>query len=352
MQAWAQEAVESAASPSDAPVEQIDVSPDAIVITINNWIDGFFRLLPNIAVAIALLVVFFFISMAIEHGVRQWAKHRDRSNLGDVLGGFVKAVVIALGGLLALTIVLPSVKPGDLVAGLGIGSVAIGFAFKDILQNWLAGLLILLRQPFRPGDQIVINGYEGTIDHIETRVTAIRTYDGRMALIPNSDVYTNAVTVNTAFDKRRSQYDVGIGYGDNIADAKSVMLNAVKSVEGVEQDPAAEVLVVDLAASWITLRPRWWTNSLRTDVVHTQSRVIEAIKSALDAAGIDMPFETAIQLFHDQTEENDGVRGRQREGWPGAGDSPPRSRLQLTIEQVEASTDGTSQAPPKVKKKP
>ena len=245
----------------------------------------------------------------------------------------MKAAVIAAGALLALTIVLPSVKPVDLLAGLGIGSVAIGFAFKDILQNWLAGVLILLRQPFRTGDQIVVNGYEGSVDHIETRVTAIRTYDGRMVLIPNSDVYTNAVIVNTAFEKRRSQYDVGIGYGDNTAKAKEVMLAAVKSVEGVEKDPAPEVLVVDLAASWVTLRPRWWTNSLRTDVVHVQSRVIEAIKTALDKHGIDMPFETVVQLFHDQTEETDGLRGDQREGWPKVADADtrPRSRLELTL---------------------
>ncbi|WDR01498.1 mechanosensitive ion channel family protein [Devosia algicola] len=349
MQAWAQEAVGSTGS---EPAQQVDVSPDAIMITINGWIQGFFRLLPNIGVAIVILILFYLLSIAVEHGVRGWARQRNRSNLGDVLSGFIKAVVIALGALLAMTIILPSVNPGDLVAGLGIGSVAIGFAFKDILQNWLAGLLILMRQPFRPGDQIVINGYEGTIDHIETRVTAIRTYDGRMALIPNSDVYTNAVTVNTAFDKRRSQYDVGIGYGDNIASAKEVMLGAVMSVEGVEAEPAPEILVVDLAASWITLRPRWWTNSRRTDVVRTQSRVIEAIKSALDAAGIDMPFETAIQLFHDQTEENDGVRGRQREGWPSADANAPKSRWQLSMEQVEpAAPEPIKTAAPKRGKK-
>ena len=218
--------------------------------------------------------------------------------------------------------------------GLGFGSVAVGFAFKDILQNWLAGVLILLRQPFRPGDQIVVEGYEGLVDHIETRVTAIRTYDGRLALIPNSDVYANAVIVNTAFDKRRSQYDVGIGYGDNTDQAKSVILAAVKSVEGVESDPAPDVLIVDLAASWVTLRPRWWTNSRRADVVQVKSRIVEAIKAALDDAGIDMPFETVVQLFHDQTDEMDGVRGAQREGWPKPkdADARPRSRLEITLE--------------------
>lgn len=333
MQAFAQGSG-SAAPPEGQESATIDLSPEGLYATIDSWIDGFFRILPNLAVAAGVLLVFYAISVLTKHAVKEWASRRDRPNLGDVLGGFLRAVVIAFGVLLAVTIVLPSLKPGDLVAGLGIGSVAIGFAFKDILQNWLAGLLILLRQPFRPGDQIIVSGFEGTVDHIETRVTAIRTYDGRMALIPNSDVYTEAVTVNTAFEKRRSHYDVGIGYGDGIAKARKAILAGLESVKGVERDPKPDVLVVDLAASWVTLRARWWTESMRTDVVTVQSDVVEAIKASLDKEGIDMPFETVVQLFHDQTEETDGVRGEQREGWPQPPDSSgaPRSRLQLTLE--------------------
>jgi small-conductance mechanosensitive channel len=312
----------------------VDLSPEGIYTTVKSWIDGFFLILPNLFVALVVILIFYAIAVFTKWGVKNWATRRGRENLGDVLGGFLKAVVIALGLLLAITIVLPTLNPGDLVAGLGIGSVAIGFAFKDILQNWLAGLLILLRQPFRPGDQIIINAFEGTVDHIETRVTAIRTYDGRMALIPNSNVYTEAVTVNTAFDKRRSYYDVGIGYGDDISKAKEAILKAVGTVQGVERDPQPDVLVADLAASWITLRLRWGTESRRTDVVLVSSHVVEAVKAALDEEGVDMPFETIVQLFHDQTEETDGVRGRQREGWPQPADTNevPQSRLQLTLQ--------------------
>lgn len=142
-----------------------------------------------------------------------------------MLGGFAKAGLLILGFLLAATIIIPSLKPGDLIAGLGVSSVAIGFAaewsgyFKDILQNWLAGLLILLRQPFEIHDQIEVDGHEGTVERIETRATIIKTYDGQRIVIPNSQIYTNAVLVKTAHEKRRSQYDVGMGYGDGIGDA-------------------------------------------------------------------------------------------------------------------------------------
>src|ERR687890_217353 len=153
-------------------------------------------------------------------------RYRGRTDLADLLGGFVKWAIIAFGLLVVSTIVFPSIRPADALATLGIGSIAVGFAFKDILQNWIAGLLILLRRPFQRGDQIVINNYEGTVEHIEARATILKTYDGRRVIIPNSDVFTRSMIVNTAFPKRRSEYDVGIGFSDDIDTARRVILDA------------------------------------------------------------------------------------------------------------------------------
>ena len=113
------------------------------IVRLNNWIDGAVRLLPNIAVAVVVLLIFWGLALLARRLINRSSVRRNRDNLGEVLGGFVKWTVLLLGFLLAATIVIPSLKPGDLIAGLGVSSVAIGFAFKDILQNWLAGLLIL-----------------------------------------------------------------------------------------------------------------------------------------------------------------------------------------------------------------
>lgn len=304
-----------AATP-DTAEEAIRLDPAFIYSKLEAWVIGFQRLLPNIVVAIVVFLLFVFAAWVVRRSFNAWATRHDRNNLGEVLGSFIRWVIIAFGSLIALTIVIPSLRPGDLVAGLGIGSVAIGFAFKDILQNWLAGLLLLLRQPFRPGDQIVINGYEGTVRRIETRATIIETYDGRRVIVPNADVYSNSVVVNTAHSRRRSEYDVGIGYGDSIDTAREAIIGAMAGVGGTESEPAPEVLVWDLAAYSVNLRVRWWTSSTQTEVVHVRAVALEAIKKALDGAGIDMPFETQVMLWHDQTEELDGRRGKQREGWP------------------------------------
>lgn len=194
--------------------------------------------------------------------------------------------------------------------------MAIGFAFRDILQNFLAGILLLLHEPFHVGDQIVITNFEGTVEDIQARATLIKTYDGRRVVIPNSDLFTNSLTVNTAFEKRRSEYDVGIGYGDDIGQAKQIIVESLKTIENVVDDPAPEVLTVDIGDYSIKLRVWWWTKADRGTVMRTKDQVITVLKNRLTENGIDWPFPTRQILWHDQTESADGDRSRQREGWP------------------------------------
>jgi small conductance mechanosensitive channel len=214
--------------------------------------------------------------------------------------------------------------PANLISALGITGIAIGFAFRDIFENFLAGILILITEPFRINDQIVFGEYEGTVENIETRATTLRTYDGRRVVIPNGELFKNSVVVNTAFDVRRMEHDVGIGYGDDIRAAKKIMLDAISGIDGVLTDPPPDVLTVDFADSSVKIRVRWWVHPpRRADVLDVNDRVLTAIRYALAEHGIDLPFPTHQVLFHDQTEETDGIRGKQREGWPVSGKNVP-----------------------------
>ncbi|SCY93554.1 mechanosensitive ion channel family protein [Microvirga guangxiensis] len=302
---------------------------------IEGFIQGFWWILPNLGIALVVFLIFLGLAWGARAGVSRFFNHRGRPDLAALLAGFARWSVIGLGLLVVATIVFPSVKPADILATLGVGSIAIGFAFKDILQNWLAGLLLLVRRPFRQGDQIVVGRHEGTVESIEARATLIRTYDGKRVIIPNSSVYTESVTVNTAFGQRRSEYDVGIGNSDDIAQACEVICTALTSLPSVSDSPAPEAIPWELAASSVNIRVRWWTEPQQADVVHARGRVIESVKRALGEAGIDLPFLTTMVLLHDQTEEADGDRTRQREGWP-AGDSPPAPRHlnEVTVEHV------------------
>lgn len=295
---------------------------------IQGMINSLIIMLPNIVLAAIVFALFFFAARTIKSLVKRLTrKYRHARNLGLVLGRLSQGAVILVGLFVALSIVIPSFKAGDLIQLLGIGGVAIGFAFRDILQNFLAGILILLTEPFRIDDQIIFKGFEGTVENIETRATTIRTYDNRRIVIPNSELFTNSVTVNTAFNNCRVQYDVGIGYSDDIDEAKRLILEALLSVDAVLKDPAPDVLVMELAGSSVNVRARWWIQPpRRADDLYSRDQVLTAIKNKLTANGIDLPFPTRQILFHDQTEETDGDRSRQREGWPaGKNEVPPRS---------------------------
>jgi small conductance mechanosensitive channel len=296
---------------------------------VEGMIDSSIIMLPNLVLACFIFVLFWFLGRAVRFLVKRLTRrYRHARNLGLVLGRLSQGAIILLGLFISLSIVLPTFGAGDLVQLLGISGVAIGFAFRDILQNFLAGILILLTEPFQINDQIVFKGFEGTVENIQTRATTIRTYDGRRIVIPNSELFTNSLTVNTAFENRRLEYDVGIGYGDNIEQAKELILEAIHSVDVVLKDPAPDVLVMELAESTVNIRARWWIAPPRwADSLDSRDRVLTAIKNKLTANGIDLPFPTTQILFHDQTEETDGDRSRQREGWPrGKGEVPkPRS---------------------------
>jgi small conductance mechanosensitive channel len=291
-------------------------------------IDGLIVMLPNLVLAAIVFLLFYAAARAFRSLVRRLTRrYRQARSLGLVLGRLSQGLIILVGLFVALSIVIPSFKAGDLIQLLGISGVAIGFAFRDILQNFLAGILILLTEPFQIDDQIIFKDFEGTVEAIETRATTIRTYDGRRIVVPNADLFTNSVTVNTAFEKRRLEYDIGIGYGDDIDRAKQLILEALASVDKVLKDPHPEALVMDLADSTVNIRVRWWvTPPRRAEALDSRDKVLSAIKKKLTANGIDLPFPTQQILFHDQTEETDGDRSRQREGWPAGNQEVPKPR--------------------------
>jgi small-conductance mechanosensitive channel len=310
--------------------------------SVQDMANGFFERVPYIVVGFVVFFIFYFAAQGVRTVVRKIARRNRRHySLGLVLGRISSGLIIFVGLLIALVIAVPGFTPGQLVSILGLSSVAIGFAFRDILQNFLAGILLLLSEPFRIGDQIVVNNFEGTVEDIQTRATFIKTYDGRRIVIPNAELFTNPVIVNTANEKRRLQYDVGIGYGDDIANAKRILLETARSVPEVLNEPAPDAIVVKLADSSVNIRLRWWVQPPRQmDILSSQDLVLEKITNALVTAGFDLPFPTQVVLFHDQTDENDGDRSKQREGWPkGQGDVPRPARIVDALRELKLNSE-------------
>jgi small-conductance mechanosensitive channel len=311
-------------------------------LQVQEMITGFFTALPQLALAIIVFALFYLAGNWVKRAVKRVARAADLAPGAEmVLGRLARWLVIIIGVFVGLTIAVESFEPAELIQLLGISSVAIGFAFNDILQNFLAGILLLLTEPFKIGDQIIVNEFEGTVENVETRATMIKTYDGRRVVIPNADLFTDSVIVNTAFPVRRSEYNIGIGYSDDVLQAMQLILEAMREVDGVLERPAPDVLVSELGDFSVSLRARWWTESIRSNVLKIQSDVIATIKHRLLTAGIDLPFPTQQILFHDQTEETDGDRLRQREGWPaGPGPVPRPKRIAGSIDLLARTLTG------------
>lgn len=244
-------------------------------------------------------LIAFLIFVVIAHIIKTiliTAGRRTRLDLtlAELLARLASAATIILGLLVAAVIIFPTFHPGDLIAGLGITSVAIGFAFKDVLQNFFAGILILWRRPFIVGDEIKVREFEGTVEDITTRSTRVKTYDGERAVPPNGDVYTNAVLVRSAYDSRRVRLTVGIGYKDSIESARKTIYDVLRNTKGVLEKPEPWVYVSELAPSSVNLTVYFWTASRQADVLKLTDVVATAVKNALDQAHIDIPYPQMV----------------------------------------------------------
>ncbi|MFK3916604.1 mechanosensitive ion channel family protein [Psychrobacter sp. NPDC078501] len=255
------------------------------------WI-GFVERIPYFAASIIVILIFWFLSIVFKKIVHKLLGSRSRhQNLVKVFQRVGGALIFFIGFMIAMVIAVPGFTPAKLIGALGIGSVAIGFAFKDIFQNLLSGILLLISEPFRIGDQIVSGDYEGTVEDIKIRATTIRTYDGRQVVIPNSDLYTSALTVNTAYKQRRLQVAVGIGYEDDIEAAKAEIIKALDKIESVSKKATPSVIATGFGGSSIDLMVRWFIeDGTQANKVASIHQVIVGIKNSLDAAGVNIPF--------------------------------------------------------------
>lgn len=210
-----------------------------------------------------------------------------------------------IGVVFAGVLAFPGLDLGDIIATLGLGSVAIGFAFQDIIKNFFAGILLLLQEPFSINDQIIIDSFEGTVEKINFRTTQIRTYQGERILIPNANVFTSAVQVQTAYPSRRTDLGVGVDYNTPLEDAANLLQDTIEQLEGVLPSPVVEIDLVGFGDSSIDFIVRYWTEPQQAQVRRIQTKAIIAIKKAFDKADINIPYPIRTLYYYNQDNYND-----------------------------------------------
>ncbi|MEL6927103.1 MAG: mechanosensitive ion channel family protein [Cyanobacteria bacterium J06600_6] len=258
---------------------------------------------------LSALVVLFLTKYAVQLVLKiteETGKRTIKStSLQSLLTKMAQIGVWTLGILLACVLAFPGFELGDIIATLGVGSVAIGFAFQDIFKNFLAGIILLVEEPFRLGDEVVIGDYQGRVENISIRTTKIRTYNSERVLLPNSTVFTDAVKVVTAYAHRRTDLGVGVDYNTSLPQAKELLLKTIRQVDGVMKEPIPEIDVVNFGDSSIDFVVRYWCNSQQKQLRKVQTNAMIDLKKALDDAKISIPYPIRTLYYYDQDQYND-----------------------------------------------
>lgn len=248
--------------------------------------------LESLPVVLLGLVIFVLTLIAALWVARTFTRGIQRSSMDRSVAGLLsrllRLILILVAVLFALSVV--GVSVGSVLGLLAVAGLAIGLAVQHILENFIAGIILLIRKPIRTGDQVISGDFEGTVEDIDFRVTRLLTYAGTVVLIPNGDVYSNPLINLTARGKRRTTLTVGVDYRDDHDHARQVIAQALAEVEGVLEDPPSEVLLTELADSSVNFELRYWTAPDIRSVRHAQDRVLGAVKSAIEGAGMTIPW--------------------------------------------------------------
>lgn len=257
------------------------------------------ELLPQLAVAILVLVLTFGLYKLVGYLTKRALKRtRLRPSLKELFALIASILVWILGLMIAAVILFPGLTPSSILAGLGIGSVAIGFAFKDVFENFLAGIIILFRREMRIGDYIECEDIEGKVAHIAIRESHIEQTDGQLVIVPNSILFKNPVTIRTHQPARRVTVICGVAYDVDVDNAREVITAAVAACESVLQDDKPiQVFAQAFGASSIDFEVTWWCGSKPVELRASRDEVVAGVKRALDDANIEIPFPYRTLTF-------------------------------------------------------
>lgn len=244
-------------------------------------------------VAAAILVGSIVVARLVRYGIeRLMARTQTDDFLGNLFGRIAAYLVVAFGVIYALQRL--GVAVGPLLGALGIAGIAVAFALQDILENFVAGVILQIRRPFTTGDEIESLSYQGRVTAVDARSVTIQTPAGETVHMPSASVLKDPIVNYTTVGRRRTSIDVGVAYGTDLALAADVAAHAAASVDGVLDHPAPEALVHTFADSSINLSVRFWHRPTIAELWRTRNAVAQAIAVAFNRNDIEIPFPQRV----------------------------------------------------------
>ena len=263
-----------------------------IVQKLDRWLQALIKLLPNILLAVIILVIGIFVAGWIKKlAAKLIAKISHNTTLNGLFASVVYLFFVCIAIFTALSILQLDKAVTSILAGAGIAGLALAFAFQDIAANFISGIFISFRRPLHIGHIVKVKDYMGKVEEINLRDTVLRTFQGQLVIIPNKDVFQNPIENYSLLGKRRLDLAIGVSYGDDLEKVKSVTLNAVKGIPELSQKDETTLFYTEFGDSSINFIVRLWINSPEQPTyLSVGSQAIMRIKKAYDENDIMIPF--------------------------------------------------------------
>ncbi len=259
---------------------------------IGSWVDQVISMLPNFVIAILVIVFFYFIARLLASLVSKTLS-RFSANVGVVklIVSLTKIIIMTTALFIALGVLELEKTVTSLLAGVGIAGLAIGFAFKDTMANFLSGIYITLKSTVNIGDICQFGDNYGTVNSIGLRAVKLRTFQGQEVVIPNRLIFEDVYTHFTIYGERRIDLNVGVSYGDDLQKVEDITLSTIKGIDYLKKDKPVDLYYQEFGDSSINFVVRYWIEFTRqTDYLRALSDGIKRIKAAYDENDITIPF--------------------------------------------------------------
>ncbi|WP_353370192.1 mechanosensitive ion channel family protein [Aliiglaciecola sp. NS0011-25] len=285
---------------------QSDLGPPPTIVEESNviwdeiqsyWLE-FLQGLPSVIFGLAIFIVFYLSSRYISELMLKPLSYMSSSLLiRVVIRRIFQLLIILLGTYIFLRFAGLSEFAVAILSGTGVVGLIIGFAFKDIAENFISSLLLSIQKPFKIGDIIEVDNRIGVVKQVTARATTLLDFDGDHIQIPNSTVYKNVIRNVSANPNSRGNFVIGVGYDSSVVDAQKLAMTVLQITEAVLDDPEPQVLVDNLASSTINLKVYFWINTHQHSLLKVSSLLMRTILSEFEKAGISMPDDAREVIF-------------------------------------------------------
>lgn len=263
------------------------------------WTEAFIKLLPNIVLAAVIVTIGFFIARWLKRLANKLiSKISHNAAITNLFTSLIYVFLLSIVLFSALSVLQLDKAVTSLLAGAGIIGIALAFAFQDIASNFMSGIFIIVRQPLKVGDSVILDKFSGTVVEINLRDTVIRTAQGVLVTIPNKEVFQKPIQNVNELERRRYDLHIGVSYAEDLAKVKEVALEAIRGIENISEKFPAKLVYREFADSSINFDLLFWVElGPGVDFLETGSQAIQAIKIAFDRENISIPFPVQTMDF-------------------------------------------------------